>query len=164
VRRAIMMLIMLESVFMCFVILLVCVVGIRNGAGKFVAFYEKDVQKRVVELGYTTEKAIKKSTIIAGLALYLPMLIAVPLMVYYINGARGYWEIFGQITAVYIISCVFDRIFIDWYWVGKTKAWLIEGTEDLMPYIPLKTQLVKWTATLVIHPILAAIIAWIMTF
>ena len=159
-----MMLIMLESVFMCFVILLVCVVGIRNGAGKFVAFYEKDVQKRVVELGYTTEKAIKKSTIIAGLALYLPMLIAVPLMVYYINGARGYWEIFGQITAVYIISCVFFRIFIDWYWVGKTKAWLIEGTEDLMPYIPLKTQLVKWTATLVIHPILAAIIAWIMTF
>lgn len=158
------MLIMLESVFMCFVILLVCVVGIRNGAGKFVAFYEEDVQKRVVELGYTTEKAIKKSTIIAGLALYLPMLIAVPLMVYYINGARGYWEIFGQITAVYIISCVFDRIFIDWYWVGKTKAWLIEGTEDLMPYIPLKTQLVKWIATLVIHPILAAIIAWIMTF
>lgn len=158
------MLIMLESVFMCFVILLVCVVGIRNGAGKFVAFYEKDVQKRVVELGYTTEKAIKKSTIIAGLALYLPMLIAVPLMVYYINGARGYWEIFGQITAVYIISCVFDRIFIDWYWVGKTKAWLIEGTEDLMPYIPLKIQLVKWIATLVIHPILAAIIAWIMTF
>ena len=70
-----MMLIMLESVFMCFVILLVCVVGIRNGAGKFVAFYEKDVQKRVVELGYTTEKAIKKSTIIAGLALYLPCLL-----------------------------------------------------------------------------------------
>lgn len=92
------------------------------------------------------------------------MLVAVPLMVYYINGARGYWEIFGQITAVYIISCLFDRIFIDWYWVGKTKAWLIEGTEDLMPYIPLKTQLVKWAATLVIHPILAAMIAWIMTF
>lgn len=158
------MLIMLESVFMCFVILLVCVVGIRNGAGKFVAFYEKDVQKRVVELGYTTEKAIKKSTIISALALYLPMLVAVPLMVYYINGARGYWEIFGQITAVYIISCLFDRFFIDWYWVGKTKAWLIEGTEDLMPYIPLKTQLVKWIATLVIHPILAAMIAWIMTF
>ena len=158
------MLIMLESVFMCFIILLVCVVGIRNGAGKFVAFYEKDVQKRVVELGYTTEKAIKKSTIISALALYLPMLVAVPLMVYYINGARGYWEIFGQITAVYIMSCLFDRIFIDWYWVGKTKAWLIEGTEDLMPYIPLRTQLVKWVVTLVIHPILAAMIAWIMTF
>ena len=158
------MLIMLESVFMCFIILLVCVVGIRNGAGKFVAFYEKDVQKRVIELGYMTEKAIKKSTIISALALYLPTLVVVPLMVYYINGARGYWEIFGQITAVYIISCLFDRIFIDWYWVGKTKAWLIEGTEDLMPYIPLKTQLVKWVATLVIHPILAAMIAWIMTF
>ena len=158
------MLIMLESVFMCFIILLVCVVGIRNGAGKFVAFYEKDVQKRVVELGYTTEKAIKKSTIISALALYLPTLVVVPLMVYYINGARGYWEIFGKITAVYIMSCLFDRIFIDWYWVGKTKAWLIEGTEDLMPYIPLKTQLVKWIATLVIHPILAAMIAWIMTF
>ena len=84
-------------------------------------------------------------------------------MVYYVNGARGFLEIFTQITAIYLISCVFDRIFIDWYWVGHTKAWLIKGTEDLMPYIPKKVQIQKWVVTLIIHPILAAIIAWIMS-
>ena len=35
-----------------------------------------------------------------------------------------------------MIEGLFDRFFIDWFWVGKTKAWLIPGTEDLMPYIP----------------------------
>lgn len=157
------MLILLESISMCFVMVMVCVVGIRNGAEKFVAFYEKDVQKRVVELGYTTKEAIKKRAIISGIALYIPFLFVIPVMVYYVNGARGFLEIFTQITAIYLISCVFDRIFIDWYWVGHTKAWLIKGTEDLMPYIPKKVQIQKWVVTLIIHPILAAIIAWIMS-
>ena len=32
---------------------------------------------------------------------------------------------------------LFDRLFIDWYWGGKTKAWIIEGTEDLIPVFNL---------------------------
>ena len=39
-------------------------------------------------------------------------------------------------TCIYLILNIFDRLFIDWYWVGHTKAWKIEGTEDLKPYIP----------------------------
>lgn len=84
---------------------------------------------------------------------------SIPALVYYVNGTRGFLEIFAQITAIYLISCVFDRIFIDWYWVGHIKAWLIEGTEDLMHYIPKKVQIQKWVVTLIIHPI----IAWIMS-
>ena len=53
--------------------------------------------------------------------------------------------------------------FIDWFWVGKTKAWVIPGTEDLMPYIPKKTLIGKWLGTLIGYPILAAIMAGIMT-
>lgn len=41
------MLILLESICMCFVMVIVCVVGIRIGAEKFVAFYEKNVQKNL---------------------------------------------------------------------------------------------------------------------
>lgn len=137
--------------------------GYKEWGRKVCGIFEKDVQKRVVELGYTTKEAIKKSAIISGLALYIPFLFVIPVMVYYVNGARGFLEIFTQITAIYLISCVFDRIFIDWYWVGHTKAWLIKGTEDLMPYIPKKVQIQKWVVTLIIHPILAAIIAWIMS-
>ena len=33
-------------------------------------------------------------------------------------------------TAGKIKSEFGDRLFIDWYWVGKTKAWDIPGTED----------------------------------
>jgi len=39
---------------------------------------------------------------------------------------------------VFAIMELFDRLFIDWYWVGHTKAWIIPGTEDLRPYIPVK--------------------------
>ncbi len=47
-------------------------------------------------------------------------------------------------------------------WVGHTKAWVIPGTEDLMPYIYGKTLVKKWLGTIVGFPILAAILAGIM--
>jgi hypothetical protein len=67
-------------------------------------------------------------------------------------------------TALLLIEGLFDRIFIDWYWVGKSKAWVIEGTEDLMPYIYGKTLRFKWFGTLIGSPVLSAILAAVMTF
>ena len=57
------MLILLEGFVMCFILLLICVIGIANGPVGLVVFYEKDVQDRVVELGYTTKEKIKKTSI-----------------------------------------------------------------------------------------------------
>jgi len=51
---------------------------------------------------------------------------------------------------------LFDRFFIDWYWVGHTKAWTIPGTEDLKLYIPRKTLIVKWGITIIGNPLIAA--------
>ena len=48
------------------------------------------------------------------------------------------------------------------HWVGRTKAWVIPGTEELMPYIYGKTLVKKWVGTLVGFPALAAIIAGVM--
>lgn len=42
----------------------------------------------------------------------------------------------GILGAILLIVGVFDRLYIDWYWVGRTKAWIIPGTEDLMPCMP----------------------------
>ena len=42
----------------------------------------------------------------------------------------------GILGAILLIVGVFDRLYIDWYWVGRTKAWIIHGTEDLMPCMP----------------------------
>jgi len=154
---------LMEGLVMCFILLVVCVIGIANGPVGLVVLYEEDVQQRVVELGYITKKKIKKTLIISGIALFAPVLILAPWMVYGFNGATGFWDGFWQLNTIYLIMNLFDRIFIDWYWVGKTKAWFIPGTEDLMPYIPKKVLIRKWFGTIVGFPVIAAMIAGVTT-
>lgn len=157
------MLVVLEGVVMCFVLLIVCVVGIANGPVGLVTFYEPEVQERVIELGLTTRERIKRNTTLAGIALFVPALVLVPYMVYGVNGAQGFREGFTQMLIVSLIYGLFDRLFIDWWWVGHTRTWIIPGTEDLMPYIYGKTLVHKWVGTLVAFPLVYALIAWLMT-
>ena len=156
------MILFMEGLVMCFLLLITCVIGIANGPVGLVVLYEKDVQERVIELGYTTKERIKKSFIITGIALFVPIIVLVPYMVYSVNGAIGFWDGFWQMTIILWIAGLFDRFFIDWYWVEHTKAWIIPGTEDLQPYIPNKVRLRKWLGTIFVYPIFAAIIAGIM--
>lgn len=155
------MLLLIETVVMCFLLLVVCVVGIANGPVGLVVLYEKDVQQRVIELGYTTREKIRNSLIVSSLAMFLPVFTVTPWMVYGINGAKGFWEGFWQMTVILWGMGLFDRFFIDWYWVGHTKAWIIPGTEDLRPYTPKKVMLGKWFGTVVGFPAMAAMVAGI---
>ena len=158
------MILLIEGLAMCFILLIVCVVGIaKDGPVGLVCFYEKDVQERVVELGLTTKDRIKRSTVIAAIAVTIPIIVLIPYMVYAINGAVGFRDAFIQMIIISLIANVFDRFFIDWYWVGKTNAWNIKGTEDLKPYIPKRTLIKKWFGTLVVHPLFFALVAWVMT-
>ncbi len=157
------MLIVLEGIAACFILLIVCVVGIANSPVGCVFLYEKDVQERVVELGLITKAKIKRNSVIASLAMLVPMVLGIPAMVYFINGAREFWDLFRQMAIILWVMGLFDRLFIDWYWVGHTKAWLIPGTEDLMPYIPRKTLIVKWIGTILFYPICAAVMAAILS-
>ena len=101
---------------------------------------------------------------LSGIAIFAPVILVVPVMVYCINGAIGFWSGFWQMTAILWIMGLFDRLFIDWFWVEHTKAWVIPGTEDLMPYIPLKTKIGKWMGTVVGFPMIAALIAGVAAF
>ena len=158
------MLILLETIVMCFLLLIVCVIGIANGPVGLVVLYEQDVQDRVVELGYTTKKKINRSFVITCIAMFAPVLFLTPAMVYGINGATGFREGFWQMTVIQWGMGLFDRFFIDWYWVGHTKAWLIPGTEDLKPYIPVKVMLGKRAGTVLGFPAIAALIALVMSW
>lgn len=124
--------------------------------------YENGVKQRVIELGLTTKEKIKKNLIICSIALFVPQFILSTLMVYGINGVTEFCPSFWQITSILWIQRLFDRLFIDWYWVGKTKAWDIPGTEDLKPYISIKVAIGKWISTIVLYPIIALIAAGIM--
>jgi len=157
------MTVVFEGLVMSFWLLLVCVVGIAvEGPVGLVVFYEKEVKDRVIELGLTTKDKIKKTSIITVLALFVPVLIVVPMVVYFYNGVNGFVDGFVQLTVIYLISGLFDRIFIDWWWVGCTRAWIIPGTEEFMPYIHGKTLVKKWVGTLIGFPLLAALLSGIM--
>ncbi len=158
------MLVILEGIVMCFILLIICVVGIANGPVGLVTFFEQNVKDRVVELKLTTKDMIKKQTVISSILLFVPIIFLVPYMVYGINGVTEFKDGFIQMTIILLIMGLFDRLFIDWYWVGHTKTWEIKGTEDLKPYIPKKTLFKKWFGTIVTYPLYSLLIAWIMTF
>ena len=124
------------SIVMWSILLVYCAIGIANSPVGLVVLRENDVQARVVELGLTTKERIRKSFIVSCIALFLPLVTVIPAMAYGINGVTGFWNGFWQMTVILLIMGLFDRFFIDWYWVGHMKAWIIPGTEDLQPYIP----------------------------
>ena len=76
-----MILAVLEGIVMCFVLLIICVVGIANGPVGMVFFYEKEVQDKAVELRLTTREAIKKRKGITFVALLIPQFLLVPMAV-----------------------------------------------------------------------------------
>ena len=154
------MLILLEGLVMSFWLLLICVAGIaKSGPVGLVIFYEQDVKERVVELGLTTKDNIDKAGRIAGLALILPLITVVPAVVYFYNGVTGFKDGFLQLLGIYMIMNIFDRFFIDEWWVCHTRAWFIPGTEDLMPYITWKVRIRKWLGSFLIFTMLAAIMS-----
>ena len=156
------MLIIFEGLVCCLVVLLSCVIGIANGPVNMVFFYDKQVQDRVVENGLISKEKIRQNYNRFKLFGVLPYFVFVVASVYGLNKARGFLDPFLQMSAVLLIEGVFDRIFIDWWWVNHTKAWNISGTEDLKPYIDKKTMTGKWIGTLVGFPLIAAVIAGIM--
>ena len=56
-----------------------------------------------------------------------------------------------------------DRLLIDEYWVGHTKAWEIPGTEDMKPYINKKDKLGKWLMGTAGFAVVCAALAGIMS-
>ena len=109
-----------------------------------VHLYDQAVQERCIELGLTTKEKIKGNAL-RFKAICIPMYLAyVLLCVYAVNGAQGYWDGFWQCFVILSVMNLIDRLGIDGYWVGHTGAWVIPGTEDLMPYISKAEKQKKW--------------------
>ena len=157
------MVLLLEGIVGCFILLIACVIGIADGLVNMVSLYENEVQERVVELGLITREKIKKNAARFKLFGMVPFFLFSLYAVYGINGARGFMDGFIQLGILFLIEGFFDRFFIDWWWVGKTKAWVIEGTEDLMPYIYGKTLILKWLITIIGYPLIAAFLSFVMS-
>ena len=136
--------IIIEGILLGALLTLFCAVGIRNGAVNMVFLYHQDVQDRCVKNGLITREKIGKNSKLfksLGIPVYF---VFVLISTYVVNGARGFFEGFWQMFAILSIVNLIDRLLIDEYWVGHTKAWEIPGTEDMKPYINKKDKLGKW--------------------
>ncbi len=153
---------MIEGLLLGALLAAFCAVGIRNGAVNMVYLYHADVQDRCVENGLITrEKISRNSKLFKGLC--IPVYFAFVLVsVYAVNGTRGFWPCFWQSFAILSIVNLIDRLLIDGYWVGHTKAWIIPGTEYMRPYIDRKDKIGKWLFGTVGFAAISAILSGIM--
>ncbi len=153
--------VILEGLGLGALLMLICAIGIRKGAVNMVHFYSDKVQQRCVELGLTTNEKIRQKAIILKV-ICLPLYIAyLWICVYVFNGSHGFLTVFRQSFVIIFIMNLIDRFIIDELWVGHTKAWIIPGTEDLMPYITKTDKRKKWIAGIVSSVAISAVVAGI---
>ena len=152
-----------EGLILGGLLVLFCAVGIRNGAVNLVHLYHPEVQERSIQSGLISKEKIRRNEKLFRLSGIVTYFAFTLICVYVINGARGFRQGFWQIFAILSIVNIVDRLLIDEYWVGHTKAWEIPGTEDLKPYINRKDKIQKWLMGTVGFAVIAAILAGIMT-
>nr|WP_296832037.1 hypothetical protein [uncultured Marvinbryantia sp.] len=113
-------------------------------------------------MGLTTHEKIRRNSILLKMLCVPGYIVYVLVCVYVINNAREFEEGFWQIFIILSVMNLIDRFLIDGFWVGHTKAWIIPGTEDLMPYITTKDKRRKWLMGTAGMAIIAAILAGMM--
>lgn len=152
---------LLEGLGLGALLVLVCAGGIRKGAVGMVHLYDPKVQERCVTLGLTTKEKIKRNAL-RFKAVCIPVYLAYVLIcVYAINDAQTFGDGFWQCFVILSVMNLIDRFGIDGYWVGHTKAWVIPGTEDLMPYISKADKRRKWLVGTVGMGVISLILAGI---
>ena len=154
--------VILEGLGLGVLLVLVCAFGIRKRAVGMVHLYSAAVQERCVAQGLTTHERIKRNAILFKLCCLPGYIAYVLVLVYAVNGARGFLSGFWQLLAILSIMNLIDRFLIDDWWVGHTKAWTIPGTEDLKPYITAADKRKKWAFGTIGMAVISAVLAGIM--
>lgn len=151
-----------EGLILGVLLIVYCLIGIRNGAVGMVFLYDGSVRERCVELGLTTHETIKKRAVLfktCGVLFYIAYIV---FCAYAINGVSGFADGYRQMFVILLVCILIDRIVIDEWWVCRTNAWVIPGTEDLMPYISGCDKCIKWISGIIATGLVPAVIAAVM--
>lgn len=152
----------LEGIGLGILLIIYCLIGISKGPVNMVFLYNKQVQLKSIELGLITPKKIKRNALIFKIVGIISYIAYCLIFVYLVNGARGFLPGFLQLLIILSICNLIDRILVDEIWVNHTKAWIIPGTEQYMPYIKTKDKIKKWIFGTVGMAAIAALLALIM--
>lgn len=153
--------VVVEGLILSILLVAICAIGIRKGAIGMLHLYHQDVKDRCVEMGLITHEKISKNSKIFKTVCIPGYILYILVCVYGVNGARDFWSGFWQMFVILSVMNVIDRLLVDSWWVGHTKAWTIPGTEDLKPYITREDKCKKWIMGTVGMAVISAVLAGI---
>ena len=131
--------------------------SVRGGAINGLYFYPKAVQERAYEIGLTDREIVKKQRKRFMTLFYIVMLTALVLII-------AVWNRVSDVTTVYLqallfleVMNIYDGIVIDKLWVGHSRFWILEGTEDI-PFVQTWAQVLKKRSFLALIWVIGAVI------
>lgn len=123
--------IIVQIILYCLLFTAMVRLAVKGGAVDGLYFYPKPVQERAIEIGLTTQEAVRRKRKRFMVLFYIVMLAALLLMI-------GLWNRVTDFKTAYLQSLLFlevmnwyDGIVIDKIWVGYSKFWVLPGTEDI---------------------------------
>ncbi len=151
--------ILLQLALYCFLFTLMVKLGVGNDPLNGLFFYPKPVQERVYELGLTARQNVRHRRKVFMTLFFLMMTAALLVIIVLWNQVSDLRTAYMQALLFLEIMNWYDGIVIDRLWVGHSRFWIIEGTEDL-PFVQTWKQVLKKRFVLsLIWTIGAAIVA-----
>ena len=156
------LMIILQLILFCGLFTLMVKLGVGNNALNGLYFYPKPVQEKVYALGLTDRETVARKRKRFMIPFFIVMLTALALIIGLWNGVRTFFAAYWQALLFLEVMNWYDGIVIDRLWVGRSKFWVIPGTEGI-PFVQTWTQVLKKRGVLtLIWTVGAALVAGIV--
>lgn len=116
--------------------------AVRGGAVDGLYFYPKPVQERAIEIGLTTQEAVRRKRKRFMVLFYIVMMAVLLLIVGFWNRALDFKTAYLQSLLFLEVMNWYDGIVIDKVWVGHSKFWVFPVAEDI-PFVQTWGQVLK---------------------
>lgn len=139
--------IVLQLILYCVLFTLMVKIGVGNNVLNGLFFYPEPVREKVYELGLTDRKTVSKKRKRFMTAFFAVMAAALILIIRVWNGVHGFWAAYWQALLLLEVMNWYDGIVIDRLWVGRSRFWIIPGTEKI-PFVQTWPQVFRKRAVL----------------
>ncbi|MCH5315774.1 MAG: hypothetical protein J1E81_07660 [Eubacterium sp.] len=127
------MILFVECVILCVLFTIPLLIMSKNPLSG-INNYPPAIIRRVRELGLIDDTELPSSKKVIARKLITAIFIAIicALIVYFVNGARSFWEGFATTYLIWTVVNWYDAIVIDWIWFCHDPRFVIPGTEDMV--------------------------------